>query len=271
MGQVQSIAQSNSMQVVNNISQISNEKCVNLCVSSVDIDVDIVNSTVGNITLGTYCSVNGASCTLKSALSNTITNVLTSTQKSTEKDEEDPTNFLNTLAEMGESQSIDQSNYQRVVNNVTQQMNSVCMNKDMNSGKAPIHLVNTKAGNISYTANDQVSNTNCVIDNIATNTTNNSLTNSQTASIVKEGMFGSLGFLLIVVALFVLMHHNKKHRQAIEEISRGKIPESFEMSNFPAPSAPPLEQSNFPAPSAPPKQAEIFNYLPDQDVPPRYS
>ena len=100
MGQVQSIAQSNSMQVVNNISQISNEKCVNLCVNSTDIDVDIVNSTAGNITLGTYCSVNGASCTLKSALSNTITNVLTSTQKSTEKDEEDPTNFLNTLAEI---------------------------------------------------------------------------------------------------------------------------------------------------------------------------
>ena len=220
MGQIQSIAQSNSMQVVNNVSQISNEKCVNLCVNNTDIDVDIVNSTVGNLTLGTYCSINGASCTLKSTLTDSITNVLTNTQNSTEKDEEDPTNFLNTLAEMGESQSIDQSNYQRVVNNITQQMNSVCMNKAMNSSKAQIHLVDTKAGNISNISNETVSNTNCVIDNMATNTTNNSLTNSQTASIVKEGMFGSLGFLLIVVALVVLMHHNKKHREAIEQITK---------------------------------------------------
>jgi hypothetical protein len=223
MGQVQSIAQSNSMQVVNNISQISNEKCVNLCVDSSDLSITITNSTIKKFTVGTYCSVNGASCTLKSALTDSITNVLTSTQNSTEKDEEDPTNFLNTLAEMGENQSIDQSNYQRVVNNVTQQMNSVCMNKSMNSNKAPIHLVNVNIGDFDYVSNHTVSNTNCVIDNVASNTTNNSLTNSQTASIVKEGMFGSLGLLLIVAALLVLRHHNKKHREAITKVTGGAL------------------------------------------------
>lgn len=222
MGQNQSILQSNSMQVENNISQISNEKCVNLCVQGGDTTVVVRNSTVGNITNETLCAINGASCTLKSTLTDSVTNILTNTQNAKLKDEEDPSNFLNTLAEMGESQDISQSNAQRVVNNITQQMNSVCMNKSMNSGNTQIHVINAKAGNINNVSKGNVSNTNCIIANMATNTTSNSLTNSQTASIVKEGMFGSFGFLLIIAAVVLLHKHKKQHAENMARLAKGE-------------------------------------------------
>ena len=219
MGGKQSILQSNSMQVRNNISQISNQKCVNLCLSNQRVKLEVIRSTIGHVKIGTVCSINGASCSLKATLSNEVINDLTNTQDAKLKIQEDPWTFLNNLTSMGGSQTVEQYNYQRVTNNITQQMNSVCMNKSMNSDAPEMIYIDAVAGNLDVTTTQTISNTSCIIDNSASNITNNNLSNSQTAAIIKEGIMGGLGFLLVICAMVVLMHHNKQHRQAIEKIN----------------------------------------------------
>lgn len=224
MGQNQSIAQSNTQQVINNISQISTEKCVNLCIEGSGFKINIDNSKVGNIDIEESCAINGTSCILKASFSQDIINDLANLQKGNIKDEEDFSNFLNTLAEMGSNQSVNQSNYQGVTNDSTQQLNGLCMNKAENSAKPTIiNIVNGKAGNIKLSASDAVSNTQCAITNLGTDSFKNSLSNSQSASLTREGMFGALGFLILIAVAIALTSHKKHAHQGMKEATELKL------------------------------------------------
>ena len=243
MGQNQSITQTNTQQTINNIAQISNEKCVNLCIESSGFNIHIENSTVGNIDITESCIINGTSCILKAAFSQDVLNQLANIQKGSVTDEEDFSNFLNTLAETGSSQNINQNNYQEVTNNSTQQLNGVCMNKAENSGPPTIiSLNNDKAGNIKLSATDAVSNTQCAITNLGTDKFTNDLSNSQSASLTREGMFGALGFLILIAILVALTSHKKHTQKGLDEQKELKL-----LSRWNA------AQTRLPVPSALPK------------------
>ena len=246
MGQNQSITQTNAQQVTNNISQISNEKCVNLCIEGAGFNINIENSTVGNIDIEESCAVNGTSCILKASFSQDIVNDLANIQKGDIKDEEDFSNFLNTLAEIGSNQSVNQSNYQGVTNNSTQQLNGLCMNKAGNTGTPTIlNIINGKAGNIKLSATDSVSNTQCAITNLGTDKFTNDLSNSQTASLTREGMFGALGFLILIAIVVAMTSHKKHAHQGMKEATELKLLDRM-YSKQQAPSfAPKLQTTRF--------------------------
>jgi len=224
MGQSQSITQKNIQQVTNNISQISNEKCVNLCIEGSGFKINIDNSTVGNIDIEESCAINGSSCILKASFSQDIVNDLANLQKADIKDEEDPSNFLNTLAEIGSSQNVNQTNYQGVTNNSTQQLNGLCMNKTENNATPTIlNIVNGRAGNIKLSASDIISNTQCAITNLGTDKFTNALSNSQSASLTREGMFGSLGFLILIAVVLAMRKHKKHAQKGMKEATELKL------------------------------------------------
>jgi hypothetical protein len=223
MGQNQSITQSNTQQTINNISQISNEKCVNLCLNESSFKIDIEGSKTGNINVGEACAINGTSCVLKAAFSQTLVNKLANVQKGSVSDEEDFSNFLNTLAEAGSNQSVDQNNYQAVTNNSTQQLNGLCMNKAENSGKPVVlKIINDKTGNINLSNTQQVSNTQCTITNTGTASVTNDLSNSQSASLTREGMFGGMMLIAAIVAVALILRHKKTKNKQMNELLRAK-------------------------------------------------
>ena len=214
------ITETSEEQVINSIVQISNAQCLNVCINGAAITTIVNNSSGVDIDIKESCIISGTSCVIKAALDATILNSLSNLQKAAVSDEEDPTNLLNSiLGDTGNTNNINMSNYQTIVNQITQELNSICENKAVNAGK-PINIILSGVKNYKehIDQGEKVSNTNCNISNLAKVYMKNSETNTQTASIVRTGMFGGLGFLLILIALFMFMKHKKKKHQQFSKL-----------------------------------------------------
>jgi len=217
-GNYSSIVNNDTQKISTTIAQISNEECLNTCLTGDNkLNITIIGTTFnGNIDYVEACYINGASCVLKSTVSNTLINNQTSKQQGNIKNEEDPFDFLNEL--IPSSDNINQSNFQSVSDNVSQMINSTCQNStDVSDNDLNITLEDdTVNGNINLTLRGSSTNSKCVINNMTKNYVDNSQYSSQVASIVRESCLAGLGaflgiilLLIIVKALFSGLHSDK--------------------------------------------------------------
>jgi hypothetical protein len=219
MGQNQSANTTNEQDINNNISEISNEKCIQSIEDSSAIKVDVINSTIGgDVDISRVLMINGVSCNLKSSLDAQLINTQANFQDLNLKDlnKEDP---LNTLAQeaqditpygaavdafkslLGKNQTINESNIEKTTNQVTQQMNSMCQNK-IATQNAPIlaNFDNSKIkGNVKVSDSQQISNTSCTIANMAKTYVKNDQSNTQKGAITNLQADGAIGAIIAII------------------------------------------------------------------------
>lgn len=219
MGNYSSIINSDTQKISTNITQISTENCLNTCLQANNqLNITIIGTTLnGDINFSEACYINGASCILKAAVSNSLINDQTSKQKGNIKDEEDPFDFLADF--IPSSNQINQSNFQSIADNITQMVNSTCQNStDISDNDLNItfegDIVN---GNVNLNLAGSSTNSKCIINNMTKNYVDNSQYSSQTASIVREsclaGLGVFLGLILLLVAAKALFHDSHKDKQ----------------------------------------------------------
>lgn len=223
MGSTLSINQSNYQNVSNQISQISNEECINYVTNDTNIITNIKDSTFGNIEISEIALLNSPSCILKASLDSQLVNTLASSQTGDITDISGLFTFLDSLT--GSADGINQDNYQNIVNESTQQMNSLCLNYAVTQGSIINNIEDSKARNLIITSNATSDKSKCVIDNMTKSYISNSEDNSQTAKITKMGILALLIIGIIVVAIVFVIVHHKKHGDAdknAESLNFGK-------------------------------------------------
>lgn len=208
MGGGLSIHQSNYQVTSNKISQVSNEECINYCTNLTNINVNLNNVHVGLAKIGGACFVDSPSCVLKSSLDTELINKLSNTQSASIADLTGLFSFLNNLTSAGDD--INQSNYQGITNEATQQMNSLCLN------------TSTVGGTITYIANGgsireldlgktgHTTKSDCVIDNMSRFYAQNDETNDQSAKITRMSM---IILIIIFVLIIIVVLHSLKHKK----------------------------------------------------------
>ena len=220
MGQSTSIFQSSSQDISNQIAQISNENCVNSCIAGNNkTDLEFRNSTLdGNVNVTNACFISGSSCILKSSLDSSLINNQSSTQKGSILDKQNLFDLFNEFATIGSSDSINQSNFQSISNEITQIINSTCQNPTEVSNNSTTQLYDntTVKGSIIITNQGANTNSQCIINNMTKSYVSNSQTNSQSASIKKGACLGAMGgiigILVLVLAFKLLTHDSKKQK-----------------------------------------------------------
>jgi len=226
MGLSLSIDQSSYQKVSTQISQISNEECINYVTNDATIITNIDGGTYGNIEESEVALLNSPSCILKASLDSELINTLSDKQSAQITDMAGLFTALDALARIGGSDSISQDNYQDITNESTQQMNSLCLNYSVTQGAIINNIKDAKVRNLIITANSTSDKSSCVIDNMAKSYISNNETNDQTAKITRIGIGAILLLLLLIVALGVIMKHHKKHKTA-----DGKDSESISFGN----------------------------------------
>lgn len=214
MGQSYSIYQSSFQGVENKIAQISNQYCVNLCLTSNQLnDITLTGGNVyGSATINAGCLISGASCILKSSLDDTVINDLSNKQKGSFSEQDGPFGFLESLAEIGSNTDITQQNYQQITNDITQSMNSTCANKSENYDQNNIIDATNENiyGNVTINAIQRITNTKCISTNVAKNYTDNNVSNDQDATIARTSCIAAIisaiiSILILGAIIFVAM------------------------------------------------------------------
>ena len=205
MGGGQSINQNTYQGAMTTVNQLISQQCVNVCYNTgTVINVDITNgATVNNLKAGDSCLIKGASCSLKASLDNEIVNNLITKDKATQSKMVDPLTMLSDLITGG--QKINQTEYQKIVNAVTQEINSVCGATAGNNNShynIDISGQGTYVNNATFMANASVIKSSCIMDNIVKSSIQNSETAENTAS-QKEASILALIIIGIIIVTVV--------------------------------------------------------------------
>jgi hypothetical protein len=228
MGQGQSLSFKSTIDVQNQIAQISEANCIQSAVNTSAIKTTVLNSTIsGDLLISRVQLINGNSCILRSSLSNELLNDLKNFQTSTLSDEDkrDPLTVLagqaRTITPWGAAadifsslvprdQILNSENNQRLVNQITQQMNASCQNKVINDD-APIvtQIENSKIkGNVEINDEQKVANTSCTIENFSRNFVKNDVSNTQEGTIKRSrenGWISAIVGIIIVIAIIIIV------------------------------------------------------------------
>ena len=211
MGLSLSIEQSNYQNTSNQISQISNEECINYVTDGTEIIVNIDGGTYGNIEINDIALLNSPSCILKASLDSDLINKLSSKQNADITDIAGLFTALDALARIGGGDDISQDNYQNIMNEATQQMNSLCLNYTESSKPIILSLEDAKVRNLVVNKTAESSKSNCVIDNMSKMYISNDESNDQTAKITRFGIGMILALAALILALGFVFHHHRKH------------------------------------------------------------
>lgn len=210
MGGNQSINQTNVQTVSNKISQVSNEQCLNLCLNEGDINIKIIDSDVGNITIQKGCAINSSSCVLKAALDTDLINDLSSSQDSRQTELQGPFTVLTELLGGG-NQTVNQNNYQAISNESSQQMNSLCRTSAISSNPIVVDIEQSKVKNLNIDNMDQINKSQCVIDNMSKFYAQNSESNSQSAHQTQAGLLSLIIIAIVIIAVVFLATRHRHH------------------------------------------------------------
>lgn len=209
MGGGQSINQTTFQSAMTTVNQLISQQCVNVCYNQgTQIDVKITGgATVNNIKAGDSCLIKGASCSLKASLDNEIVNNLITKDKATQSKMVDPLTILSDLVSGG--QKINQTEYQKIVNAVTQEINSVCGQTAGNSNShynIQISGEGTYVNDANFISEASINKSTCIMDNIVKSSVQNSETSDNTASQKEASILALLiiGFIIIAVVLIVV-------------------------------------------------------------------
>lgn len=259
MGQNLSINQSSYENVSNQVSQISNEECINFCSNDTNFIVNQTGGDIGNLKIGQGCFINSPSCVLKASLDTELINTLSNIQKSEISTPGGIFGALDQLASIGNSESIDESNYQNIVNQSTQQMNSLCMNHVDVGGTIVYNISGGRVKNLILGKKGQISKSRCVIDNMSKFYAQNSETNEQTAKIEKTAIGAGLLLIILIIIIGLVSKHHKKHKPGdgafSEDVSFGKQDsilddvKALQLLNETPSAPPPLYEPSAPPPT----------------------
>lgn len=221
----------NEQEVSNRIVQISESNCITTILNTNEIKVEIINSVIkGDVIIERTQLMNGISCSLKTILSNELINSQKSEQQgSIDESVEDDTAGIGSLlsnltpwgaavnfAEATRDLELDIVNIQRIVNEVTQQINAMCQNRVANENGPINELIqdSTIYGNVKISEEQKISNTSCVIENGIRNQIRNDQEASQEGVIDRSKQFsflallGPILFLILIIAIgAVLLGH----------------------------------------------------------------
>jgi len=214
MGLSLSINQSNYQETSNQISQISNEECINYVTNDTEIVMDIDGGTYGNIDISVIALLNSPSCILKASLDSSLINTLSNKQSAQITDMAGLFTALDALARIGGSDSISQSNYQKIMNESTQQLNSLCKNYTGAEEPIILNFTDAKIRNINIKKLAQSNKSDCVINNMVKSYISNNESNDQTAKITRMGIMGIILVVIIIIIIGVVMRHHKNHKKA---------------------------------------------------------
>lgn len=214
MGLSMSINQSNYQETSNQISQISNEECINYVTNDTEIVVNIDGGSYGNIDISAIALLNSPSCILKASLDSSLINTLSNKQSAQITDMAGLFTALDALARIGGSDSISQSNYQKIMNESTQQLNSLCKNYSGAEEPIILNLTDAKVRNINIKKLAESNKSDCVINNMVKSYISNNETNDQTAKITRMGIMAIILLIIIIIIIGVVMRHHKKHKKA---------------------------------------------------------
>ena len=184
MGGSTSIFENSEQETNTRVAQISNENCVNACVTSNNNTViRITNTTInGDINFSEACLISGAGCTLKASLDSSLINTQSDKQDADIDDKNNIFTLLNQLFDIGSSEGITQNNYQSISNEVTQMLNSTCQNdQEITNNSLAVILDNDNInGDINLSEKGTITNTQCIITNMGKSYVKNDQKNSQT-------------------------------------------------------------------------------------------
>ena len=184
------------------ISQISNQKCMNICQNNNSSVLMITGVDTNSINDIQKCNVSGASCILKSALSASITSKQSSKQKTS-------LGFLPSFSDT----NVSNDNYQSISSNTSQFVNETCGNRSENSSTGVILIKDVRANNINVGQFGFAGHSGCVLSNISRAVTNTSQENDQ--STTKGSLGGIIGIILTVLFvggfIWLFMHMHKSH------------------------------------------------------------
>tara|TARA_R110002110_G_scaffold353881_1_gene563749 strand:- start:725 stop:1429 length:705 start_codon:yes stop_codon:yes gene_type:complete len=209
MGGGVSVYQSSRQELRNNITQISRANCINVCLNNGSVEVNIINSYFkGNVNVTQLCFIEGASCILKSSLDNTLLNEQSAKLKLSLEREVDLFSFLGGFT----SDDLTNENTQKIVNDITQMIESTCQNKaESKDGSVVFNVINTNfEGDINDTDEKSISNSKCVLDNIVKNYVDNSQEAELETDVKIKGSLGSIIMILILIAFIYLMVKGSK-------------------------------------------------------------
>ena len=189
------------------ISQISNQKCMNICENNNSGLLMITGVDANSINDIQKCNVSGASCILKSALSASITSKQSSKQKTS-------LGFLPSFSDT----NVSNDNYQSISSNTSQFVNETCGNRSENSSTGVILIQDVRANNINVGQFGFAGHSGCVLSNISRAVTNTSQENDQ--STTKGSLGGIIGIILTVLFvggfIWLFMHMHKSHSIATD-------------------------------------------------------
>jgi hypothetical protein len=216
------ITQNNYQETQNRIVQISEQNCINTVLNTSQIKVKVINSTLGgDLNIARVNLINGVSCTLRASLDNELINKQGNSQDGEISDvlNDDLAGFGSLLsnltpwgaavnfAEALRDQNLTQDNIQKVINEITQQINSSCQNRVSNEN-APIDLevIDSKVkGNTNISDEQKISNTSCVIENMTRNYVRNDQENTQEGVLKREKTFSLLSGLMMMIVIVVIV------------------------------------------------------------------
>ena len=227
MGGSTSIFENSEQETNTRVAQISNENCVNACVTSNNNTViRITNTTInGDINFSEACLISGAGCTLKASLDSSLINTQSDKQDADIDDKNNIFTLLNQLFDIGSSEGITQNNYQSISNEVTQMLNSTCQNdQEITNNSLAVILDNDNInGDINLSEKGTITNTQCIITNMGKSYVKNDQKNSQTATIIKGGCLGGLIALAGFLVLFGILKlfHSNHGQQNLQVKSQG--------------------------------------------------
>lgn len=196
------IYQDSRQETTNRISQISRANCINSCVvpsvESVEI-INVVNN--GTITIKEVCLIEGASCILKSSLDSSLINEQDAKLTASIDRELDLFSMFTPT-----NDNITNKNIQSITNNITQMINSTCQNKT-ESGEQPTEYLikdTINNGEINLGTEKAITNSSCVIDNMARSYVKNKQTADLSASIKTKGSLGSILMIAFIILILYL-------------------------------------------------------------------
>lgn len=227
MGQTTSIFSSNYNEINNDILQTSKSYCVNICLDNFNINKITVNNSdiSGTVELKVGCVITGASCVLKSALSNDIIDKVKNSSDVSIKRSTDIFSLFSNLSRIGSKDEITNSNYNQISNQVTQNLLSVCMFRaESNNNINVIDISNSKvSGAINIDKQNVISNTRCTQDNMIKNYIENSVENSFKAKVEEisccqsimnaiVGIIAIIAVCMVFIGLFKFMDKKRPNK-----------------------------------------------------------
>jgi hypothetical protein len=194
-------SQESNQDTLNSINNVSNENCITACTSATnDVDIQITDSTIdGDINVQSICTITGASCTLKAAMTNDLHNTQKTDQDLKKIEEDDPLNIL-PMGLVGDHSSDSQISNQSITNRVSNIMNATCQfSSTATTSDITIGVTgSTVKGSINVTASSKIDKTSCMLSNVASNI----ITNDQSAK-QKNKVFQGSPFLFAFILIGV--------------------------------------------------------------------